>query len=284
MKMNKIIASLSFVALLGFTACYDANDTIVDPNKQVVVPIDQIYKNGVVLSGETGTTLIADLQKYFADSDNITYTSATNIMYTQVDRTADGKLECVYSGYTIDVGSTESNTFINGKGFNCEHTIPQSLFNSQEPMKSDMHHLFPARDGVNGDRSNYPFADVPDANGKYWYTNTTAERSYTIDPDGTSGESPNFSKLSKSNTFEPRDARKGDIARAGMYFYIIYKNNTNSTAAIAFIEKMLPLFRQWDKQDPADATEKERNEKIYKIQGNYNPFVLDATLADRVFN
>lgn len=284
MKMNKIITSLSFVALLGFTACYDADDTIVDPNKQVVVPIEQIYKNGVVLSGESGATLIADLQKYFADSDNITYSSATNIMYTQVDRTAAGKLECVYSGYTIDISATESNSTINGKEFNCEHTVPQSLFNEQEPMKSDMHHLFPSRDGINTDRSNYPFADVPDANGKYWYTNTTTERSAIIDPDGTSGESPEYSKLSKSNTFEPRDARKGDIARAGMYFYVIYGKNTNATKAIAFIEKMLPLFKQWDKQDPVDTMEKERNEKIYQKQGNYNPFVLDATLADRVFN
>ena len=41
-------------------------------------------------------------------------------------------------------------------------------------------------------------------------------------------------------------------------------------------------LRAWDKLDPIDELERERNDKIEKIQGNRNPFVDYPNLADQV--
>ena len=42
------------------------------------------------------------------------------------------------------------------------------------------------------------------------------------------------------------------------------------------------MFLKWNRQDPPDAREIERNNRIEKFQGNRNPFVDDYTLADRI--
>ena len=38
-------------------------------------------------------------------------------------------------------------------------------------------------------------------------------------------------------------------------------------------DKNRPLFDAWDKQDPVDAWECERDRRISMVQGNHNPFI-----------
>ncbi|MBC8882575.1 endonuclease [Flavobacterium piscinae] len=47
---------------------------------------------------------------------------------------------------------------------------------------------------------------------------------------------------------------------------------------------MKTTLLQWHNQDPVDQIEMERNNKIKLYQGNDNPFIIDATLAERLFN
>lgn len=65
---------------------------------------------------------------------------------------------------------------------------------------------------------------------------------------------------------EPRDAVKGNVARAIFYMHIEYGLP---------IVGQLQMFKQWHQIDPPDAEEKARNDKIASLQGNRNRFIDD---------
>ena len=79
------------------------------------------------------------------------YTTAKDIMYHDIDN-IDGQNQCVYTGRWHTAGS----------GVNCEHTWPQSQFGRAEPMKSDLHHLFPTESRVNSARTHLRFGNIID--------------------------------------------------------------------------------------------------------------------------
>ena len=93
-------------------------------------------------------------------------------MYSEIDIKPGNQLTGVYSGYTITLDlSQDPSTNAYNQGINCEHTWPQSLGAGSEPMKSDMHHLFPTRSNVNSSRGNDPFAESIDGLTDKWYRN-----------------------------------------------------------------------------------------------------------------
>ena len=82
---------------------------------------------------------------------------------------------------------------------------------------------------------------------------------------------------------EPADAVKGDIARILFYMDIRYEGGEdepnlavtevlNNVADVPNIGKLSTLL-DWHLQDPVDDFEMSRNEVIYGIQGNRNPFI-----------
>ena len=84
-------------------------------------------------------------------------------MYSEIDIKPGNQLTGVYSGYTITLDlSQDPSTNAYEQDINCEHTWPQSLGSGSEPMKSDMHHLFPTKSNVNSSRGNDPFAESVD--------------------------------------------------------------------------------------------------------------------------
>lgn len=67
---------------------------------------------------------------------------------------------------------------------------------------------------------------------------------------------------------EPRDAVKGDVARSVLYMRDRYK--------VRISERDQKVLEAWDRQDPVDAWEVERNRRIKKIQSNGNPWIERA--------
>ncbi|HEY6804205.1 MAG TPA: trypsin-like peptidase domain-containing protein [Pyrinomonadaceae bacterium] len=49
--------------------------------------------------------------------------------------------------------------------YNCEHVVPQSWFEKQEPRRGDIHHLFACESGCNSFRGNTPYFDFRDFGG-----------------------------------------------------------------------------------------------------------------------
>jgi len=158
---------------------------------------------------------------------------------------------------------------------NCEHVWPQSMYEviTTNIMKSDMHHLRPCKENANSYRSNKPFGESIDNQ-----TNNWLWQSYNL----TSIPSSNINEYSEngSDIFEPREAVKGDIARAMFYFYAMYSDVANDE----FWELQKETLMDWNYYDEADEIETERTWKIAEYQDELpNPFVLDSTLARRIW-
>lgn len=212
-------------------------------------------------SNLTGEDLKAWFRTNYYDGKHNTlgYSTSRMYMYNYIDNN-NNTITCVYSGYekSWDYGGTGTNP----SPINCEHTIPQSFFDEDEPMRSDIHHLFPTYENWNSQRSNYPFEDIPDAQTTKWMYQTSYQ---------TSIPTSNIDWYSEyyNNTFEPREDHKGNVARAVFYFFTMYPTQAGNITSVAAPE----LLYQWHLADPVDADEISRNDKIETYQGNRNPYI-----------
>jgi endonuclease I len=198
--------------------------------------------------------------------------------YVQTDTRADGYVRDWYSNATNyrhneDTGSYKKE----GDSYNREHSVPQSWFNEASPMKSDIVHVIPTDGYVNNRRSNYPFGEVG-----------------SVDYQSKNG----YSKLGSCKTagysgkvFEPNDEIKGDIARIYFYMATCYEDRINQWGGGIFNDGKYPgivswtldMMMRWSKQDPVDAREVARNNAVYNVQSNRNPFVDYPGLEDYVW-
>jgi endonuclease I len=158
-----------------------------------------------------------------------------------------------------------------GDCYNREHTFPQSWFNELQPMKSDMNHIFPTDGEVNGIRSNFPFGEVSNV-------------SITTRNGSKLGTGNNFGYT--GTVFEPINEYKGDIARAVLYMSVRYENLIggwinngnanevlNGTSYPVFDPWQIRLLYKWHIQDPVSVKEIRRNDSVFVIQKNRNPFI-----------
>ena len=226
-----------------------------------------------------GDQLFDFLNDNYDASNTLGYNNARDVMYSEIDIKAGNQLTGVYSGYTITLDlSQDPSTNAYEQGINCEHTWPQSLGAGSEPMKSDMHHLFPTKSNVNSSRGNDPFQDVPDEDTDKWYRDD-----YYIETIPTEFIDEYAEKFNPPNQdderFEPREEQKGNTARAMFYFYTIYVDQTTEEYWELQDETMI----NWHLTDLPDETEINRSNLIASYQGNNNPYVLDPSLVGRVF-
>jgi hypothetical protein len=176
------------------------------------------------------------------------YNSARDQMYASLDNVG-GFVTCAYTGrkaqFNTRTGATSNN-------FNCEHTWPQSMFGQNEPMRSDIHHLYSTDETANGKRDNDPFG---------WVASPTW--------------SVGGSKWAGS-VFEPRDEQKGNSARSMFYMAIRYQNY------VGFLDGQENVLRDWNKTYAPDGAAVKRNNDIFGLQKNRNPFVDHPAFADRM--
>ena len=218
--------------------------------------------------------LIDFLQENYKTSTTLGYTDARDTMYLRIDR-IDGQVKGVYTNYAVDLPATgvDPSTHLYENGINCEHVWPRSMYEGEEPLKSDMHALRPCKDNVNSARGNKPFNEISDVQTITWYWQ-----------DGQTSNIPssNIDEYSENHGtyFEPREDRKGDIARTMFYFYTMYSEMADDV----FFEGQKEILETWHELDPADEDELSRTWQIADYQENKpNPFILDATLVERAY-
>ncbi len=228
----------------------------------------------VIFPGLSGEILRSRLARDYGVKKSLGYDKARDYMYSQLDND-DGVVRGIYSGFAVEVDPQSkrprSEAFQNGKGINAEHSWPQSK-GAKGVAKSDLHHLFPSRAKVNSRRGSLPFAEIEDSQTDRWLID---ELELSTIP------TTNIDAYSEatSSGFEPREEVKGNIARALFYFYTVYENQ----AEPGFFEKQQTTLCDWNVLDPVDAEEIERSHAIATQQGNDNPFVIDPTLANRLY-
>ncbi len=191
----------------------------------------------------SGRALVEALQRVCGNQIPIGYQGAQEAVFTRLDN-HEGQVECVYTGRKLTTDCEPPAT-----NMNIEHSWPQSQGAVGE-AKSDLHHLFPTDSKANNLRSSYPFGNV---------SRPTWEQ----------GGSKFDGKV-----FEIRPEQRGNTARAMFYFAVRY-NKTMPPAQ----EQAL---RAWNKEDPVDQAERDRNDRIENIQHNRNPFVDHPEFVDLI--
>lgn len=193
--------------------------------------------------------------------------------YETTDVREDGTIWDMYSSITAYNPQKDraGNYKKEGDCYNREHTIPQSIFEKQSPMVSDIYQVYPTDGYVNNWRSSYCHGDVS-ANVK----TKSAE---------------NFSKLGEPTAelkaagckenlvFEPADEYKGDFARTYFYFVTRYVNKMPSFKSYGmFTSNNLTdwareMLLRWSTSDKVSTKETNRVEAAYELQHNRNPFI-----------
>lgn len=176
------------------------------------------------------------------------YYEARRVMFEELDNDR-GKVECVYTGVVVETDTIPSNLEMNA-----EHTWPQSKGAVDGAARSDLHHLFPVSSVINSVRANHPYCNVDEL---------------LREDDGS-----RYGNANGTRCFEPRDEHKGNAARAMFYFAVVYQQALNPVEEAT--------LRQWAEIDPVDAAERDRNDRVERIQGSRNPFVDDPDLIDRI--
>lgn len=222
--------------------------------------------------GLTGTQLQAALHNII-DNHNVQSYSSLPELFQQTDRKQNGTVWDMYSDvpggnppyvYNFVSGDQCGNYNSEGDCFNREHSWPKSWFDDKSPMYSDMFHLYPTDGYVNGRRSNYPYGEVGSAT---WTSMNGCKLGNCVYP-GYSG-----------TVFEPIDEYKGDFART--YFYMstrYYQEDSgwpgsDQTNGSQLKPWALAMMKEWHQADPVSQKEIDRNNAVFGIQDNRNPFI-----------
>lgn len=176
-----------------------------------------------------------------------------------------------------------------GDCYNREHSFPQSWFNSTTaPMYTDVNHLFPTDGWVNNLRSSFPFGEVSNVEATAGNPTQNGSRRGT-------GAAVNFGYA--GTVFEPIHEYKGDFARAQFYMATRYESQIagwqnngsadavlNGTSYQVFDDWQLKLLYKWHLQDPVSDKERARNDSVYVVQNNRNPFIDNPQWVFDVWN
>ena len=161
-------------------------------------------------------------------------------------------------------------------GMNIEHSVPKSWWGgTKNNAYCDLHHLNPSDQNANSRKSNYPLGELTSVS---WDNGVAFVGKANIDG-------------SSANAFEPCDEYKGDFARTYMYMFTCYQDLTWKTTQMNYENSSYPtlkpwaveLLLKWQKQDPVSEKEVNRNNAVYAVQGNRNPFVDYPQLAHYVW-
>ena len=239
----------------------------------------------------SGAALRDALRRDYAPTRTLGYGPARDSLYAYRQRTA-GAVCGVYTGFCVTLTpGVDPSTSAFQQGVNAEHAWPQSRGAADEPQRSDLHALFPARATVNSARGNHPYAEVPDDQATAWYrladsqshTPTVALDEWSERADGYPGtgtaDGPTYAAR-----FEPRESAAGDVARAVAYFAAVHEAAVGAAGERQFLTTMLADLRAWNAQDPPDDAERAASAWTAGLQGTGNPFVADPTLLDRAFD
>ncbi|MYS71329.1 ribonuclease [Streptomyces sp. SID5926] len=213
------------------------------------------YKDAV---GKTGDSLKSALHTIISDQTKLSYSAVWDALKaTDEDPDNSGNVILLYSGVSRSKSLNGGDT----GDWNREHVWAKSHgdFGTSTGPGTDIHHLRPSDVRVNSVRGNKDFDN------------------------GGSAVSEGGGSLTDSDSFEPRDAVKGDVARMIFYMAVRYEggdgfadlevNGQVDNGSNPYIGK-LSVLKAWNDEDPPDAFEERRNQVIYdEYQHNRNPFV-----------
>lgn len=218
--------------------------------------------------GKTGDELKAALHDIIDDHDEYSYNDLRDFILEDTDEDPENEDNVIllYSGISRDKDLFGGNI----GNWNREHVWAKSHgdFGNTPPAGTDAHHIRPTDVKVNSTRGNLDFDmggnPVPGAPG------------CNVD----------------SDSFEPRDEVKGDVARMIFYMAVRYEGGGNEPD-LELIDKVnnspqplhgkLSILLNWNDADLPDDFEKNRNEVVFGYQENRNPFIDYPEFAESIW-
>lgn len=189
-------------------------------------------------------------------------------------------------GHFWDMYSDIRRTVYNSSQMDREHCMPRSWWRNTGiddfgRANADLNNLFPADSRANIAKSNNPLGVVANAT---FDNGVIRVGSSIITLSGYSGR-----------VFEPADEYKGDFARTYMYMATSYEdyadrwitdeartmlqNNTFPTLT----DYAVNLLLEWHRNDPVSQKERDRNDSVFVLQQNRNPFIDFPDLAEYIW-
>jgi len=183
-------------------------------------------------------------------------------IYSDVpDGTPNGNPPYTFTFITDQCGTASAE----GDCYSREHSFPKSWFGGTVmPMYTDLFHIYPVDQYVNNRHNDNPFGVVSTPT---WTSLNGSKLGLCATP-GYSG-----------TVFEPRDDYKGDIARSYFYMSVRYYTEDAGWPGSPMVTGSqlnpwaLAMMIQWHQLDPVSQKEIDRNNVIYTIQNNRNPFI-----------
>ncbi|GAA2918371.1 endonuclease I family protein [Streptomyces argenteolus] len=249
------VASIAVLAGVAATAPAATPTAPVAATTSLTALDDTYYQNAL---GKTGTALKSSLHTIISDQTKLSYSQVWEALkVTDQDPANSSNVILLYAGRSQSKSSNGGDV----GDWNREHVWAKSHgdFGTVTGPGTDIHHLRPEDVQVNSIRGNKDFDNGGSA---------------------VSGAPGNYTD---SDSFEPRDAVKGDVARMILYMAVRYEggdsfadlepNNSVSNGSAPYIGR-LSVLKQWSQEDPPDTFEKNRNNVIFdRYQHNRNPFI-----------
>ena len=225
------------------------------------------YYSGI---NSTSPTFINDLSALINPHTFISYFNYKQTVMNQFEvcDTTNGQsfVTCVYSGENKVFNDPFDWT---ATGYSREHTYCHSWMptfpcdNPEEPEYTDQHNLYPTNlANANSYRSNLPLMEIT---GNVLYTYLEGSVGYN----------------GNQMCYEPRDAQKGNAARSIFYHATCYNMQNNLNWGIAANQDQATL-KTWHFADLPDSYEIARQEYIFSVQGNRNPYIDSVNFACHV--
>lgn len=229
-------------------------------------PTDAYY---AAAAGKSGASLKSALHGIISSGvTTLSYDAVWNALkVTDQDPVNSSNVILLYSGISRSKALNGGDT----GDWNREHVWAKSHgdFGTANGPGTDLHHLRPEDVHVNSERDNKDF-----------------------DAGGTAVSDAPGNKTD-SDSWEPRAAVKGDVARMIFYMAVRYEggdgypdlevDDATSGGTAPRLGRLSALL-QWSAQDPPDAFEKRRNDTIYgTYQHNRNPFIDHPEWAPSIF-
>ncbi len=176
--------------------------------------------------------------------------------------------------------NTLKSNFGETTGWNREHSWPNSYgIDSEGPAYSDLHHLFACDANVNSSRGN-KFYD------RSWAGDGSLTNPAHVEAVGSSTD---------RDSWQPPTDQRGNLARALLYMDVRYAGDVAGELDLELTDELtlltstnrymgrLTTLLCWHLLDPVDERERQRNEGVFLLQNNRNPFVDHPEFVTLVF-
>ncbi len=275
---------LYFVAITACSPSGRSHDAVFNSTtKSPVEDVDTISATDYYSStyGLIGATLKQALHEKIKVALRLPYARIIyDLQYTDADPNQPANLIMIYSGRSLPAENTSTDP---EDSWNREHVWAKShgFPRTNMPAHTDLHHVRPCEIALNRQRGDFMFTELTD--GEHVTKLTSALRD------------------AYQGVFSPPPEVRGDIARMLLYMDVRYEGDDPREPDLRLVEKLpqdvergvdskgagyhnhLSTLLKWHKDDPVDAFERRRNERVFDRQKNRNPFIDHPEFADLIY-